>query len=158
MISDEELDKGMKTLNMIWFVMLGSLGVYVIVGLHAGPNMKITMSEDLFSVMRMALYVLAIITLISTRYIRKNMLSSKAQNKQQVESGQNPVLQKYTSAMVVAWTLSESGAIFGLVIFFFGKNTMDLYVFTLISAVAMIINRPSRDEIISLSRGQREPY
>jgi len=54
--------------------------------------------------------------------------------------------------MIVAWALSESIGVFGLVLFLLGKNPTDLYLLILISAVAMLIYRPRKDEVISLSQ------
>jgi len=55
--------------------------------------------------------------------------------------------------MVISLALSESIGIYGLVLFLLGKNTMDLYLFILVSAGAMIMYRPRKDELLSLAQG-----
>ncbi|MGZ3569412.1 MAG: hypothetical protein ACXU9W_11555, partial [Thermodesulfobacteriota bacterium] len=42
--------------------------------------------------------------------------------------------------------------VFGLVLFLLGKNRMDLYLLILISAAALLIYRPRKDEVIGLSQ------
>jgi hypothetical protein len=158
MISDEGLDKGVRTLNLIWFSMLASLVIYLLVGLHAGSHIKVEMGDDVFSLLRPGLYVLSFVTLFSTRHIRKLVQSSKSQNNKDMrptKSLQDPILQKYTSAMVVALAMSESIAIYGILLYLFGKNPADLYILLLLSAFAMSINRPSKAEIINLSQENR---
>jgi hypothetical protein len=39
--------------------------------------------------------------------------------------------------MIVSLAMTESVGIYGLVLFFLGKNTMDLYLLIAVSAVAM---------------------
>jgi len=155
MITDEEIGKGLLTLKMIWFAMLASLAIYLFVGLQVATNLKVSMNEETFVVLKWALYGLAFITLIITRYIRNLILSSKGQPKPATQSYQHPVLQKYTIAMTITWALSESIGIYGLILFFLGKNTTDLYLLILISAAAMLMYRPRKDEVISLSQKSR---
>ena len=101
MITDEEIGKGLLTLKMIWFAMLASLAIYLFVGLQVATNLKVSMNEETFVVLKWALYGLAFITLIITRYIRNLILSSKGQPKPATQSYQHPVLQKYTIAMTI---------------------------------------------------------
>jgi hypothetical protein len=152
MITDQELGKGLLTLKMIWFAMLVSLAIYVFVGLQVATILQISMNGDTFDILKSVLYVVAFVTLIITRSIRKLILSAKGQYRPATQSYQHPVLQKYTTAMIVAWALSESIGIYGLVLFLLGKNATDLYLLILISAAAMLMYRPGKDEVISLSR------
>ncbi len=48
--------------------------------------------------------------------------------------------------------MSEGIGILGLVPFFLGKNPLDLYLLLFVSAAAMFMYRPSREELITLSR------
>lgn len=156
MITDEELDKGLLKLHVIWFAMLMSLAIYVFVGLLVKTTLPTSMDENTFAVLKRILYALAVVILIITKYIKNLILNSKVQIRQTPRISRHSVLQKYTIAMVVTWALSESIGIYGLVLFFLGKNTMDLYVLISISAVAMAIYRPRKDEIISLDQKSRE--
>jgi len=152
MITDEDLGKELLRLKVIWFGMLGSLAIYLLIGPQIATNLQVSMNESTFAVLKAALYIFAFVILIITRYIRKLILSAKGQHRQATQSFQHPTLQKYTTAMIVAWALSESIGIFGLILFFLGKNRTDLYLLILISAIAMLMYRPRKDEVISLSQ------
>ena len=157
MITDQELDKGLLTLKMIWFAMLASLAIYLFVGLQVAPTVRISMDPNTLSVLKTILYVVAFVTLFATRYIRKLILSRNGQYTQPAQTSRHPVLQKYSTAMIVALAMSESIGIYGLVLFLLGKNTMDLYLPLLISAAAMLTYRPRREEVINLIASKTEP-
>jgi hypothetical protein len=52
--------------------------------------------------------------------------------------------------VIISLALCESVGIYGLVLFFLGKNTMDLYLLLGVSAAAMIYYRPRKDELLNL--------
>ena len=156
MIADQELDKGLLTLKIIWFAMLMSLVIYLFLGFYLGANFGPLMKEDVFGILRTLFYVVSFITLIATWYIRKLFLSGKGQYHQSSQTLQHPALQRYTTATIVALALSESIGIYGLVLFFLGKNHMDLYLLIVMSAFAMFTYRPRRDEVISLAQDGQE--
>lgn len=58
--------------------------------------------------------------------------------------------------MIVALTMSETMGIFGLVLFLLGKNSVDLYLLVAVSAAAMIMYRPRKEEVIVLARENPE--
>jgi hypothetical protein len=158
MITDQELNKGMLNLKIIWFAMLASLAVYLFVGLQAQTALQVTMDKDTFAMMKKALYIVAFATLIATRYIRKLFLSGKIQHRPPAQTSQHPALQKYTAAVILALAMSESIGIYGLILFLLGKNTMDLYLLILISAAALFMFRPRKDEVIKLAQeSQKDP-
>jgi len=152
MITDEELGKELLRLKVIWFGMLGSLAIYLIIGFQIGANLKVSMDKSIFTVVKTVLYLFTLIIIVITRYIRRFILSGKGQYGQATQNFQPLTLQKYTTAMIVAWALLESIGIFGLVLFLLGKNPMDLYLLILISAAAMLWYRPKKDELVSLAR------
>lgn len=156
MTSDQEIDKGLLNLKIIWFAMLISLVIYLVLGLYAGINFGPSMKEDAFGILRTLLYIVTFITLIATRYIRKLVLSMKGPYQRSSQTFEYPTLQRYRTAMVIALAMSESIGIYGLVLFFLGKNPIDLYLLILISAGAIFMNRPRREEVIHLVRDAQE--
>ncbi len=156
MITEQELDKQLMTLRIIWFAMLMSLAVYLFAGIQVGTDVQPPINEDTFGILRTVLYVMAFAILIATRYIRKLVLSGKSQVNQPVQGLKHPVLQKYSAATIVALAMSESIGIYGLILFFLGKNSTDLYLLILISAAAMVMYRPRKDEILNLVQKSRE--
>lgn len=55
-------------------------------------------------------------------------------------------------ALMVSLALSESIAIYGLVLFFLGDDYQSLYLFVGISAIAMFFYRPKKEELEELIR------
>jgi len=152
MITDEQLDRELSKLKIIWFGMLGSLVLYVILGLQIATNLQVSMDKSTFGVIKTLLYLFTFIIIVITRYIRRYILPGKGQYGQATQNFQPLTLQKYTSTMIIAWALLECIGIFGLVLFFLGKNRMDLFLFVAISAAAMLWYRPRKDELINLAR------
>ena len=156
MMTDQELNKGMLNLKIIWFAMLASLAIYLFVGFLVETNVQVPMDKGTFAMIKKAFYVVAFVTLIAARYIRKHFLSGKVRYRPPTQTSQHPALQKYTAATILALAMSESIGIYGLILFLIGKNTMDLYLLILISAVAIFIYRPRKDEVIKLAQEGRE--
>ena len=155
MMTDQELNKGLFTLKVIWSAMLMSLVVYLFVGLQIAANVQSSMTDETFGVLKTFLYIIALAALIVTRYVRKLILSGKGQNRPRIQAARHPALQMYTTATILALAMSESIGIFGLVLFLLGKNPMDLYLLILVSAAAMFMYRPSKEELLTLSREMR---
>ena len=151
MINDIELGKRLLALKIIWIVIFISLAIYLFIGLQFIKEMQISVDDKAIVIIKPVLYVLAFITFIMTGIFRKFLLSVKKQQVQTGDNYQENIIQKYTVAVIASLALSESIGIYGLVLFFLGKNTTDLYLLILISAAAMLMYRPSKDEIISLS-------
>lgn len=151
-MTDDEIGKSLTILKVIWFAIFGSLAINLVVGLQFATSVRISLDEEILSHLKSAFYILAVITLIFIRYIRKFILSPKGPDGQVNKLSRPPVLPKYTVAMIVTLALSESIGIYGLVLFLIGKDPMDLYLLILISAMTMIIYRPKKEEVIHLSR------
>lgn len=158
MITDQELDKGLLTLKMIWAAMLMSLAIYLFVGLQVADTMKSPMDEQTFGMVKMGLYLIALGILVATRFMKKMILSGKGQTRTPADAGgiptpsRPPALQTYTTATILSLAMSEGVGILGLVLYFLGKNPMDLYLLLFLSAAAMFMHRPSREELMTLSR------
>ncbi len=161
MIRNEELGKSLLILNVIWFAMLGSLAIYLFIGLQFARNLQVSLNRDTMIIVKWVFYAMAFIILVLTPFIRKFILSAKRGDLQTVQKITSPMrypmLHKYATAMVVSWAMSESIGIYGLVLFILGKNTTDLYLLILVSAAAVCMYRPKKDEVINVSKGYRTP-
>ena len=150
MMTEQEVDKRLMILRIIWFAMLMSLVVYLFVAIRAAANVQPAIGEETLGILRTVLYVLAIAILIAAKYVRKLITSGRSQVSQPVQTLEYLALQKYSAATIVALAMSESIGIYGLILFFLGKNSTDLYLLILVSAAAMVIYRPRKDEMLSL--------
>jgi hypothetical protein len=159
----ENINKGWLTLNIIWAAMLISVFIYLFVGLYTEDKISIPMEKNIFDILRNTLYIVSFVTLIATKYIRKLVLSGKGLSnvkkvyQQSNQNIQHPALARYTTAMIIALAMSESIGIYGLILFFLGKNQLDLYLLILISAAAMLYYRPKKEEVISMAKELKEP-
>ncbi len=147
MIADQEIDKRLLILKIIWVAMLMSLVINLCVGLYTTTNFPPLVREDVFGMVRTVFYVLSFIIFIAIRYVRKLFLS-QGQHDQSSQPPQHPTFQKYMIATVISLAMSEAIGIFGLFLFFMGKNPMDLYLLIGLSAVAMFLYRPRREAVI----------
>ena len=77
-------------------------------------------------------------------------MSGRGQVSQPVQASEHFALQRYSAATIVALAMSESIGVYGLILFFLGKNSTDLYLLILIAAAAMVVYRPRKDEMLSL--------
>ncbi|MCM2264208.1 MAG: hypothetical protein NDI73_03340 [Desulfuromonadales bacterium] len=156
MITEAEIDKGLVTLKVIWFAMLFSLVVYLLVAMQVGDTVKVSMEPKVVEILRGVFYVFSFVILFVTKFIRKMVLSAKGRSANRpAQSLSHPVLQKYITSMMISLALSESIGIFGFVLFLLGKNALDLYVLIAISAAAMFIYRPKKDELVSLAQEEQ---
>jgi hypothetical protein len=149
-ITEQELDRRLMTLRIVWFALLMSLAVYLFVGIRVWTNLQPSFSEETFGIRRTVLYLMAVAILIATRYVRKLIMSGKGQVSKPAQVLEHLALQRYSAATIVALAMSESIGVYGLILFFLGKNSTDLYLLILISAAAMVMYRPRKDEMLSL--------
>jgi hypothetical protein len=118
--------------------------------------MRIGGCKDTFEIIKTVFYTVGFVTLIFTRFIKKWVLPGKAQPGQPAPASLRPLLQKYTTAMIIALAMSERIGVYGLVLFFMGKDTTDKYLLLFISAAAMFTYRPRKEEVIRLFQETRE--
>ncbi len=152
MITDEELSRRLSTLKVIWFGMLGVLAVYVFIGLSIAKDVHVSIDKSTFGVIKTLLYLFTLVVIIITRYASRFILPGKGQSGQATQNFEPMTLQKYTTAIIVAWALLDCIGIFGLVLFLLGKNLMDLYLLIAVSVAAMFWYRPKKDDLVNLVR------
>jgi hypothetical protein len=138
--------------------MLGSLCIYLFICHLFGDEARgIAGSNFPMGIVKNILYIVVIVTLVITYFFRKIMLSGNSgQSESNVDNlklfeSQAPFIPKYTTAIIVSLSLSESVGIYGLILFFLGDKYQTLYIFIGISALAMIYFRPKREDIEKMS-------
>ena len=143
---------------IIWGAIFGSLFIYVFICHQFGDGMRPNASPNIpLDLIRNVLYGVAILTLIGTRFLRKFMLAGRSGGsgpmsvKTDSPSNQSSLIGKYAVAMMVSLVLSESIGIYGLVLFFLGDSFRTLYIFIGISALAIFLYRPKREELETLA-------
>jgi hypothetical protein len=146
------------TFWILWGAIFGSLFIYLFVCHQFGDGIRRSASPNMpLDLMRNVLYGVSILTLIGTRFLRKFMLAGRSDGsgpmslKPASPSNQSSLIGKYAVAMMVSLALSESIGIYGLVLFLLGDDFRILYIFIGISALAMFLYRPKREELETLA-------
>jgi F0F1-type ATP synthase membrane subunit c/vacuolar-type H+-ATPase subunit K len=153
MITEQELNKGMTTLKSIWFALFASLTMYVLSApLLIKNSAQTTFSPEAYNSLRLILFGVALVTLAATWYVRKYLLAAKAAVNPTKRMPNHPAVARYTTSMVVAMGMSEAIGIYGLILYLLGKNQIDLYLLTILSAAAMTLYYPKRQDVIDLAR------
>ena len=157
-IDREVLQKGLRTLWVIWIAILASLVIYIFICHFIGAEIRQNAPPD-FPIDRLEkiLYAVALATFLLAFFLRRLMVSSRLSGAQGLVakplsgSSQPPYLARYTIAVVISLALAESIGIYGLVLFFLGQDFQTLYIFIAASALAMILFRPKVEELESLA-------
>lgn len=155
MVNDQEVEKSLMHMKIIWFAMLISLAIYLLIGILAGPNIRLSIDQEMLGMLRMIFYVLSFIALIAAGFVRNVILTRRDQTIPTREISGQTALQRYQTATVVSLAMSEFVGICGLVAFFLGKSSTDLYILIAVSAAAMFIYRPNKVDLINLMQEQR---
>lgn len=148
----ERLDKGWLVILVVWGAMLGSLGVYLVICwfVHQQGGLRVAADMSLDTI-KYALFGISFVELFVIHYVRKAALKVRGPvASSQSSSAQHPAVAKYMSAVLVAAALSESIGIYGVVLFFLSDDTMPLYQFVALSAMAMLYFRPRKEEFLNL--------
>ena len=151
MITAQELHRGMAFVRGIWFAMFASLILYVAIAPMLF-NTSITFSEQGYRTLRLALYGAALLTLVLTWLIRRLLLRGSSRPTKPTRSGQHPSVSRYVSVMMVTMGMSEAIGVYGLILYVLGQQRQDLYLLTLLSAAAMLLYFPKREEILNLAQ------
>ncbi len=161
MLEPEEskaIDKGMKTLWLIWATMLGSLLTYIIIYYQLGEGFKSGGGTGLpFGLLRKICAVMAMGALLTGYYLRRSTLKGRsgaarsAMVRRAAALNQPPFVTHYTAIVIVSLACAESVGIYGLVLFLLGGGSKTLYIFIAVSALAMVFYRPKREEMEKLA-------
>jgi F0F1-type ATP synthase membrane subunit c/vacuolar-type H+-ATPase subunit K len=153
MSAEQDVNRVMAVLKIIWMALLGSLALYVVVGRLAAPDLAFTVGDEAFRMLRIALYALGSATLLAAGYVRRLILGAGERSVGPDPDRRASLPQRYSSAVIASLAMSESIGIYGLVLFLLGKNATDLYLPAGISAAAMFYFRPRKDKLLDLCQG-----
>lgn len=150
----KKLDSGWRLVLVIWWVILASLAMYLIICIAIEKNLQINIDPGFpLETIRYSLFGISFITLIAVYYVRKFLLKSVTSVSQgrQSSSIQHPALGKYTVIVIVTSAILESIGIYGVILFLLAKDTRSLYQLLFISAAAMFYFRPRKEELLKLA-------
>lgn len=151
---DNSLKKGMLKIWIIWGAMFTSLCIYIAICHLLEPTWIAVATPDFpVDTLKNLLYAAAFIILLLSNYIRKYIMkshsSARLTSSDHITSMTTmpPVLIRYQIAVLISLALSESIAIFGIIIFLLTKDMNTFYIFIAISAAAMLYHVPKQADI-----------
>ncbi len=139
-------------MRMIWLCLVIGPLFYLMLGIQQEPTLQKNLDPKTFESVKMGVYIVAFIILIVTGYMRNYILSRPDNEKAGNTAGQNPMVRKYFVSMVVALAMCESIGVFGLILFFLGKDRTDLYLLTLVAFVTMLFYFPRKEHVRLLAQ------
>jgi hypothetical protein len=151
MIPQQELDQAMRTMKGIWAALVLSLLVYAVLVLLLLDDTHIDFPADVYRLLKLILFALAIVTLIASWGVRRLLLARSLVPKTTGRITPHPAIQRYTTAMIMALAMSEAIGIYGLILFLLGKQKVDLYLLVAIAMAAMVLFAPKREEVMRLA-------
>lgn len=96
-------------------------------------------------VLRTILYVVAILSFPVMKFIRHVLVRLN-----QSGDGDKSAKLRYLSTIIVSMMMAESIGIYGLLMYILGDSFNTLYIFVGLSALAMFLYQPKREEYISI--------
>ncbi len=157
----EQLNKGWIIIMIIWGSLLASLGVYLAVCKVIEKDHVPILPDGDLSTVKPVLYGVSIVMLAVIYFFRRYLLNSYGNNPMpetvQISAMQpgNPAVGKYLVVIIVSMAFSESIGIYGLVLFFLGKDMAALYQLLALSAIAMVFFGPRKNELIELATAMK---
>jgi hypothetical protein len=149
----DKLRAAYRVAVIIGLAMMASLLAYAaVVGVldkdPAGLRNAPELSGSQLETMKFALIGLAVVLFFIIRFVNTLLLKPKGDGRMAPDararqtSGALPEFGRLTTAAVVTYALCEAPAIFGLVLFFLGRNSSDFYLFMLISLFYFAVTFP----------------
>jgi hypothetical protein len=149
----DKLRAAYRVAVIIGLAMMASLLAYaIIVGIlekeGAGPLVAPSMAGSQLEPMKFVLLGITVIIFFLIRFVNAKILAAEGEPGKKLESrlpqssGMPPEFWRLTTAAVVTYALCEAPAIFGLVLFFLGRNSSDFHLFLLISLFFFAVHFP----------------
>jgi len=135
-------------LNLPWLIlaaMVLMLAGMVLACEFAAEQIRPVAAAEQPVLIRSILYGVAIVTFPITNLLRYIMVRLN-----QTMPGDTPARSRYLMTVLVSLSLAESPGIFGFVLFVLGDDYNTLYIFSLLSLLAMYLYRPKPDEYQSI--------
>lgn len=149
----DKLRAAYKVVVVIGLAMMASLVIYlVIVGLFENNSIELlgapALSGNELEIMKFALIGASAVILFLIKFLGAKIMNAGAEQKRMTGSqagggaGVPAEFGPLVTAAVVTFSLCEVPAIFGLVLYFLGRNSADFYLFLLISLFLFATNFP----------------
>jgi len=147
--TQQELNHSYQKTLLIWFGMVGSVGMYLVFSYLVTQNKKSAVS-DFVNIVNMLrpFFVLASFGSVGAAYFIKQALLKKSMSHTYTPS--EHIIAAYHTACLVTFALSESCVLYGLVLTVISQNIKEIFPFAGMSAVSFFIYFPRKSELHAL--------
>lgn len=140
-LSEQQLQSDLLMAGVIRALALMSLIALVVICHTYGNKIQLGMDEQQRILIRTILYVVAITTFPLMKFMRHVLLRLN-----QTAKGNKTAKSRYLVTIFVSMTVAASIGIYGFVMFILGDSFNTLYIFILLSALAMYLYQPKIEE------------
>lgn len=149
----DQIDKGWAKIMIIWIALISSLVFYLVICKAVENQVPVSKEGPQLEVVKYALFGISALTLAGAYLFRKFLMNNVARSvKGSVfQSNTHPAVGKYLTVIVIVMALSESVGIYGMVLFLISKDAVSLYQLMILSAIAMILFRPKKEELLAVA-------
>lgn len=137
--NQNQADAGLRTLQVIWLMMLVSVTALFVITRLIEPPVKDAQGNKILFWM---LWGLGFLTFGASFVMRFKLLK-------QAVAGQKPEMVR--SAYIIAFALCEATAIFGLLAYFI-TGIQYYYLFFVLSGFGILLHKPQRDDVLAAYR------
>lgn len=140
-----EIEQSMRVTQIIAAAIMGSIVVYMAIATVVGPTTEAPDADHLHT-LAMAFLVLSVGSLLAARVIFRSRLRA-------ARDGATPIerLQRYRMAVILAFALRETVAIYGLVLSFATGDPRWVFGFGLAALATMAMGFPRRAQMHDLT-------
>lgn len=152
----EIIDKGFRSLSLIWIVMICSLGFYILIVILMQTRVEFQRSDLNHELYRNIFFFVAAVQFMISFVLRRVMIRVRiGSGGMEAQPSGTPLkpaqaMAKYKSTIIITCALSEGIIVYGFILLFLFKDIQNFYIFIGITALALIIHRPRREEFKSL--------
>ena len=141
-ISEQQLQSDLVTAGIIRAASLMSLMALLVICHIYADKIQIGMNEQQRIIIRTVLYVVAILTFPVMKFVRHVML--------RLQRNEKSPKSRYLLAITITMIISESIGIYGFIMYVLGDSYNTLYIFIMLSALAMFLHKPDKEEYKAL--------
>lgn len=140
-----EIEQSMRFTQILAVAIMASIIVYMAVAIVVGPTTD-PPDPELLRTLAMAFLVLSVGSLLAARVIFQSRLRLAREGATPIER-----LQRYRTAVILAFALRETVAIYGLVLSFATGDVRWVFGFGLVALVTMAMGFPRRPQMLELT-------
>ena len=140
-LSEQQLQSDLLMAGVIRALALMSLIALVVICHMYGNKIQLGMDEQQRIFIRTILYIVAITTFPVMKFMRHVLLRLN-----QTVKANKTAKSRYLRTIFVSMTVAISIGLYGFAMFVLGDSFNTLYIFTLLSALAMYLYRPKIEE------------